>query len=285
VLVVVVVSTAPNVATGTDWTNCTFTLSANGQTLQCSTPDGTSTFTSGGGSTPGGNTPNISAFAGTWNASGGRSCTFTGNNFTYTVNGTTLYSGTFSVSGSTITFTISLGIASGNFTLSATTLVLSNHTWDNSVNGTYTKDTSGGTTPGGNTPSGEGGTFTLTDIPSTYNGKYIEFYAVTRNAELMGCIDFNQITSSGNPITTLVQIRNGRADFPMWQVTESTPTPVRYYGNDTVTSGEALIYDSNDPDNVYEDAIVGIRFRSGITFTNGSATKSWSEGTVFTPQK
>jgi hypothetical protein len=91
-----------------------------------------------------GKTPPIASFAGTWNASGGRSVVFTGNNFNYKVNGTTQYSGTFSVSGSTITFTISSGTASGNFTLSGTTLTLSNHTWDNSVNGTYTKDSGSG---------------------------------------------------------------------------------------------------------------------------------------------
>jgi hypothetical protein len=97
----------------------------------------------GNGNGNGTETP-IASFAGTWNASGGRSVVFTGNNFNYKVNGTTQYSGTFSVSGSTITFTISTGTASGNFTLSGTTLTLSNHTWDNSVNGTYTKDSGSG---------------------------------------------------------------------------------------------------------------------------------------------
>jgi len=83
----------------------------------------------------------ISSFAGTWNASGGRSIVFSGSTFTYKVNGTTTYSGTFSVSGSTITFNaMGLGTASGNFQLAGEALVLSNHTWDSTVNGTYTKD-------------------------------------------------------------------------------------------------------------------------------------------------
>jgi len=88
-------------------------------------------------------------FDGTWNASGGRTIVFSGNTFNYKVNNATQYSGTFSVSGSKITFNESrLGLASGNFTLTATTLVLSNHTWDSNVNGTYTKAGGAG---GGNT--------------------------------------------------------------------------------------------------------------------------------------
>jgi hypothetical protein len=83
------------------------------------------------------------SFSGTWTASGGRSIVFSGNTFTYKVNGTPEYAGTFSVSGSTITFkeTMQFGgqSASGNFTLSGNTLTLSNHSWDSSVNGTYTK--------------------------------------------------------------------------------------------------------------------------------------------------
>ena len=82
----------------------------------------------------------LASFSGSWNASGGRLIVFTGNTFTYKVNDVTEYSGTFSVSGSTITFNeSSLGTAWGNFQLSGETLVLSNHTWDSSVEGTYTK--------------------------------------------------------------------------------------------------------------------------------------------------
>jgi len=93
-----------------------------------------------GGDDDGGGGTDIASFAGTWNASGNRSIVFSGSSFNYKVNNTTTYSGTFSTSGTTITFNATgLGTASGNFTLSAETLVLSNHTWDNSVNGTYTK--------------------------------------------------------------------------------------------------------------------------------------------------
>ena len=59
--------------------------------------------------------PNLT---GTWNGSNGRSVVFSGSTFNYKINGTTTYSGTFSVSGSAITFNATgLGAASGNFTL------------------------------------------------------------------------------------------------------------------------------------------------------------------------
>jgi len=97
---------------------------------------------------PGGGTPGTDiSIEGTWNASDGRVATFFGNNFIYKVNGITAYSGTFSLSGSTITFNTAAGTASGSYALSGTTLTFSNFTWDNSVNGTYTKDTGGGNGP------------------------------------------------------------------------------------------------------------------------------------------
>jgi len=99
---------------------------------------GGSTWTKGGGGT--------TVIEGTWDAGDGRVATFTGNTFTYKVNGTVTYSGTFSLSGSTITFSTSQGPASGNFEVSGDTLILSNHSWDSSVNGRYTKDEGGGGT-------------------------------------------------------------------------------------------------------------------------------------------
>jgi len=95
------------------------------------------------------NTTDIASFTGTWNASGGRSIDFFGYEFDYKVNNITIHSGTFSVYGSTITFYESDSEkASGNFQLSVSgeTLVLSDHIWGNSVNGTYTKDVNSDTT-------------------------------------------------------------------------------------------------------------------------------------------
>jgi hypothetical protein len=88
-------------------------------------------------------TPPLSAFAGTWNASNGRSIFIRGDYFEYRVIADKPYEGNFSVSGSKITFNAT-GAGSGKYTLSENTLVLSNHTWDNTVNGTYTKVGDGG---------------------------------------------------------------------------------------------------------------------------------------------
>jgi hypothetical protein len=80
------------------------------------------------------------SISGTWTASGGRVIIFTGNNFTYNVDGYIKYSGTFSTSGTTITFVESeLGTASGGFVLSGETFTLSAHEWDSTVNGVYSK--------------------------------------------------------------------------------------------------------------------------------------------------
>jgi len=99
----------------------------------------------GGSSSSGGNGSPVASLSGTWYASGERSVVFAGNTFDYKVNNETVYSGTFSVSGSTMTFNIGTQTATCNFTLSADTYVISNHT-DPRVNGTYTKTKDGGST-------------------------------------------------------------------------------------------------------------------------------------------
>jgi len=105
---------------------------------------GFSACDTGGG---GDNTPPLSAFAGTWNASNGRSIHINGNSFEYRLI-KKVYYGNFSVSGSTITFDVNktetwsgIGKKSGKFTLSTEdgTLTLSDHTWDINVDGVYTK--------------------------------------------------------------------------------------------------------------------------------------------------
>ncbi|MDR2555947.1 MAG: hypothetical protein LBC64_11055 [Fibromonadaceae bacterium] len=121
------------------------------------------------------------SFGGTWDASGNRSIVFDGNTFNYKISGITMYFGTFSVSGTTITFNaIGLGTASGNFTLTGETLDLSNHTWDNSVNGTYTKagGTEGSSSSRGNnnsSNSGGGNNNSSSSGGGNSNGQYCYF--------------------------------------------------------------------------------------------------------------
>jgi len=61
-----------------------------------------------------GGSSNVASLSGTWYASGERSVVFTGNTFNYKVNNETVYSGTFSVSGSTMTFNIGTQTATCN---------------------------------------------------------------------------------------------------------------------------------------------------------------------------
>jgi len=112
----------------------------------------------------GGGGPGTTVLEGTWTADGGRVAIFTGNSFVYKVNGDTRYSGTFSLSGSTITFTIPTGSASGDFSVLGPILILTNHTWDATVEGTYTKGGGGGTpwTWGVYSDSSDGGSSTIT---------------------------------------------------------------------------------------------------------------------------
>ena len=298
VLVVVVVSTAPNVATGTDWSNCTFTLSANGQTLQCSTPDGTSTFTSGGGNTPGWNTPGTGGATildDTWtntDYSGvAQEVTLVGSNWTLKINGANRARGTMALpdpnaTTGTVSFTVKETwsgsgwetmdnqTATVNYVMNSqkTTVVFSNlvgSSWFNVLVGTWTKG-DGGTTPGGNTPSGEGGTFTLTGIPSQYNGMWA--YLETENSTIAGAQTVNTSTEA----YTLSPISNGSVSIPMWKKSGSTIT--RYSGNDTIAVGVGIFNVATSTS--MEDPITGKGFYS-VTFSNGSATRAWSDGVDF----
>jgi hypothetical protein len=91
--------------------------------------------------------------------------------------------------------------ASGNFTLSGTTLTLSNHTWDSSVNGTYTKD-SGGGGGGGNAGTyiimGSGTTFTATKNNATVG-------TANQTLQTVG----NAIRTDANGANCTIQFGNG----------------------------------------------------------------------------
>lgn len=107
-----------------------------------------------------------SALSGTWNKSDGCQFVFNGSTFTFFISGFTTYSGSFSVSGSTITFDITGAPAKATckYQLSGDTLTISNFSWDDGfVNGTYTKGGGSANNPGngnngGNNPgSGNNG--------------------------------------------------------------------------------------------------------------------------------
>jgi len=117
--------------------------------------------------------------------------------------------------------------------------------------------------------NGSGGTFTITNIPSQYNGKYAVSF-VGDDSEILGAQSINLETGT----YTFVQISSGRVNLPLW--TSNSGNLVRYSGNDTVV-GFVYIFDSATSED-YPSAIIGVEFES-IVFSNGNATKSWNDGT------
>jgi hypothetical protein len=113
---------------------------------------------------------------------------------------------------------------------------------------------------------GTGGTFTITGIPSEYNGKYAYLFG---DVTIIGLQSFNM----SSRILTLSPISNGSVSIPLWADIFSD-NPVRYSGNDTLNV-EVNISNSQTLTNFESSTIFGF---SSVTFSNGSATKSWSEG-------
>jgi len=121
------------------------------------------------------------------------------------------------------------------------------------------------TTGGG----GSGGIFTLTNIPSEYNGKYAGIEAGNGSTvNLAGCesINFSKQT------ITFPRISNGSVSIPMWLMKNNTSAE-RYSGNGTFEVG-VIIFNSNNPN---DDSKKGVYFPS-VTFSNGSAARSWADG-------
>jgi len=123
-----------------------------------------------------------------------------------------------------------------------------------------------------------GGTFTLTDIPSRFNGKYVilESAGTINNSGdfLIGANKFNVQDWTG----TLPRISNGIVTIPMWIVNEDETEIVRYNGNhragiDIVLFEKAEIKDEIDYDNLDIAEI----FFDNVSFSNGSAKVSFQD--------
>jgi hypothetical protein len=137
---------------------------------------------------------------------------------------------------------------------------------------------SDGDSGGGGGGGGSGGTFTLTGIPSQYNGKYALFTGTDGSDDYMlyGGQSLNAAAGTG----TLSPISNGSVSLSIWKVDESR-NAVRYSGNSTTGSGYVAIfnaqtYSASSPG----EQIAIIDFDGFFTFSNGSATRTWSQGTV-----
>jgi len=143
--------------------------------------------------------------------------------------------------------------------------------------GTYTRVNGGSTwtKQGGGDPNPDtGGTFTVTDIPSEYNGKYALFSGDNEALDLRlnGYQSFNKTTV----VITLVQIANGSVSLPMWIYDVAGEELVRYSGNNTVEGFLEIIDSATVGD--HSVAIIDIRYWDSITFSNGSAQRTWDSG-------
>jgi hypothetical protein len=122
------------------------------------------------------------------------------------------------------------------------------------------------TLSGGGTGSGSG-TFTLTGISSQLNGKYATF-AATDNSDLV-VLGFQD--SSG---ATLPRVSNGSVSIPLWVIDLNSSSGFsRYSGNDSLDV--TVIFTNTQTDT---DTVGFWQSSQNIQFSNGSATRSWSQG-------
>jgi hypothetical protein len=113
-----------------------------------------------------------------------------------------------------------------------------------------------------------GGTFTLTDIPSDFDGRYAYLLGYVGNNELVGAQNINMETGKA----TGVPISNGRVSLPMWIIKGNGVE--KYSGNHT--SVEIEIYGFDYDVGEYADIpnTQGGVYYESVTFSNGSATRS-----------
>jgi hypothetical protein len=122
---------------------------------------------------------------------------------------------------------------------------------------------------------GGSGGFTLTDIPSQYNGKYALLVGVNianPNLAYVGCQSFN-----GKDKSKLCRISNGRVSIPMWTLDSSSKTK-RYSGSDTLYMVSVNIFDSETQAKEKPEEPIGVGMFMSVAFSNGKATKSWGSG-------
>ena len=112
---------------------------------------------------------------------------------------------------------------------------------------------------------GGGGTFTLTNIPSEYNGKYMWITFNKNSAD-----GFWGNSESDLPWTFVLSTSNGRANIPLWTGADDGVGFQRYTGTGTA-SCECDILGSP-----LGNPLIHFEFYS-ISFTNGNATKSWND--------
>jgi len=122
------------------------------------------------------------------------------------------------------------------------------------------------------TTSGSGGDFTITDIPSQYNGKYAGFVDMSSiSSEHAICGAQNMV--KGNWVYS--QISSESVSIPTW-VMEGIGNWRGYNGNSTLKCIVTIYNSANG-----STSGVTRYFLSGVPFSSGSATVSWNDGTSF----
>jgi hypothetical protein len=131
----------------------------------------------------------------------------------------------------------------------------------------------GGLFGGGSSSSG--GTFTLTGIPSQYNGKYAMAVLDDARGATIG-VGAQTFTELGD--VSFTPIRSGRAILNLY--VHSSGQIIPYTGNDTLTVEIGITSHASRSlsESAPEDEGV-VKFES-VSFRNGSATKAWRDGTV-----
>jgi hypothetical protein len=126
------------------------------------------------------------------------------------------------------------------------------------------EDDSGGGGGGG------GGTFTLTGIPSEYNGTYADFLGGTDETMVYATTYY----STKNKIL----VSGGKVSIPLvsWpKESDSRDTVSPYYGNDSGCDAFVMFFTTAE---FGECVCVWGANNNSVTFRGGSATKSWNDG-------
>jgi len=146
-----------------------------------------------------------------------------------------------------------------------------------SIYGNNTKQLSITIAAGSDNPNPGGGTFTLTGIPSQYDGKYAFFLSGHVNNDNFKVIGA-QFDYSTEELTNC-EISNGSVSLPMWKCIVDNDDNIidiePYSGNDMVVF-YIIIYASSD-DFDASQALALASFETSVTFSNGIATRSWSQ--------
>jgi hypothetical protein len=131
----------------------------------------------------------------------------------------------------------------------------------------------------------EGGSFTLTGIPAEYNGTwaYLSGWGFDSSSdEGLSLVGFKSITAN---VMTLAPVSNGSVSIPVWLIGVSSipPTITGYSGNDTVNVTVMITNTVTLTNDNINDALVVTMSFGFVTFSNGSAAMSWSQGEEYDP--